>query len=86
MMSIIQYSRPLDLKRELNLHFKATHANVDSSLTLSMIRNLKGKLLEIGKRLDMEYSSIAFAYVYFEKLALKGFVGKANRRLIGWYN
>lgn len=31
----------------------------------------------------MELSSAAIAFVYFEKLVLKGLVNKATRRLIG---
>ncbi|KAJ3396120.1 hypothetical protein HDU92_003989 [Lobulomyces angularis] len=83
MSSIISYSKPLDLKKELDDLFKETHPNVDSTLTLSQIRSLKVDMLDIGKKSDTEFSSIAFAYVYFEKLALKTLVSQSNRKLIG---
>jgi hypothetical protein len=36
------------LKRELNERFKETRPEVDPSLTLSQIRNLKRQLIETG--------------------------------------
>ncbi|KAJ3312080.1 hypothetical protein HDU76_002968 [Blyttiomyces sp. JEL0837] len=80
--SIIQYSRPADIKRELNEHFRETHPMVDSMLTLSNIRNLKARLMSIAQAQNIELSSVACAYVYFEKLVLKNYVTKANRKLI----
>ncbi|KAJ3222539.1 hypothetical protein HDU81_009819, partial [Chytriomyces hyalinus] len=80
--SIFLYSRPADIKRELNEHFRETHPSVDSQLTLSQIRNLKTRMIEIGRAQDMELSSVALAFVYFEKLVIKNFATKANRRLI----
>ncbi|KAJ3415454.1 CCR4-NOT regulatory complex component [Chytridiales sp. JEL 0842] len=80
--SIIQYTRPGDIKKELNEHFRETHPTVDAMLTLSQIRNLKARLLEVGLQRDLELSSVACAYVLFEKLVLKNYVTKANRRLI----
>ncbi|KAI8925316.1 hypothetical protein BC831DRAFT_461530 [Entophlyctis helioformis] len=81
--TIIQPSKPSEIKRELNEHFRETHPSIDASITLSQIRNLKAKLLDIAIVQDLELSSVASAYVYFEKLVLRGFVVKANRRLIG---
>ena len=81
--SIISYSRPLDLKKELNISFRESHITVDPALTLSQIRNMKAKLLRICKLQDIDYSSLAACYVYFEKLILKSSVTKQNKRLIG---
>ncbi|KAL2913366.1 hypothetical protein HK105_207111 [Polyrhizophydium stewartii] len=81
--TIIQPSKPSEIKRELNEHFKETHPGIDATVTLSQIRSLKAKLLEIGLMQDLELSSIASAYVYFEKLVIRGVVNKANRRLMG---
>ena len=83
MGSVIQYTRPTDLKQELNDQFRQKHPDLDPSLTLSKIRNLKAALLEIGQEEDLELISMACAYVYFEKLVLKRHVTKLNRRLIG---
>eukprot|EP00842_Homolaphlyctis_polyrhiza_P002615 jgi/Hompol1/3354/HPOL_003214-RA len=83
--SIIQPSKPAEIKRELNEHFKETHPGLDATITLSQIRSLKSRLFEIGRMQvrDLELSSVASAYVYFEKLVLKNVVNKANRRLMG---
>ncbi|KND04084.1 uncharacterized protein SPPG_01526 [Spizellomyces punctatus DAOM BR117] len=82
MGSIIQYSKPSDIKKELNEHFRETHPTVDSTLTLTQIRRLKDRLLKVGEMQDLELSSVACAYVYFEKLVLKNLVSKETRRLV----
>ncbi|KNE69591.1 hypothetical protein AMAG_14147 [Allomyces macrogynus ATCC 38327] len=81
--SILQYTRPEDVKQDLNARFRATHPDVDPSLTLSQIRNLKRRLIKVAQICDLEISSVAKAFVYFEKLVLKRIVQKPNRRLIG---
>ncbi|KAJ3131664.1 hypothetical protein HK101_004689, partial [Irineochytrium annulatum] len=80
--SIIQYSRAADEKKELDEHFRETHPNVDAMLSLSQIRDLKTRMLEVGTEQDLEFSSIASAYVFLEKLIMKNAVTKLNRRLI----
>ncbi|KAI9350035.1 hypothetical protein DFJ73DRAFT_832846 [Zopfochytrium polystomum] len=80
--SIIQYSKPADIKKELNEHFRETHPTVDVHLTLSQIRNLKNLLVKVALARDLELSSVAMAFAYFEKLVIKGFATKVNRRLI----
>ncbi|KAF9958502.1 CDK5 and ABL1 enzyme substrate 1 [Mortierella alpina] len=72
MGSVIQYTRPSDLKRELNEHFRLRHPTIDPSITLSKIRKIKTDLLAISEELDLEISTAALAYAYFEKLILKG--------------
>ncbi|KAF9919858.1 CDK5 and ABL1 enzyme substrate 1 [Linnemannia zychae] len=72
MGSVIQYTRPSDLKRELNEHFRSRHPTIDPSITLSKIRKVKTDLLAISEELDLEISTVALAYAYFEKLILKG--------------
>ena len=69
---MIQYTRPSDLKRELNEHFRSRHPTIDPSITLSKIRKVKTDLLAISEELDLEISTAALAYAYFEKLILKG--------------
>ncbi|KAL1920595.1 uncharacterized protein VTP21DRAFT_972 [Calcarisporiella thermophila] len=82
MGSIIHPNRPADLKRELNDQFRETHAEVDSSITLTKIRTVKSRLLDVGQQLDLEISTVAKAYAYFEKLVLKDVVRKENRKLV----
>jgi hypothetical protein len=63
--------RPADVKRELNEMFRSEHPEIPVEITLSKLRAIKLHLLEIGKELDLEVSSVAHAYVYFEKLVIK---------------
>lgn len=63
--------RPSDLKREMNEQFRLNHPDIPAEITLSKIRAIKFHLLEIGKAVDIEVSSVAHAYVYFEKLVIK---------------
>ncbi|CAG8466172.1 10230_t:CDS:10 [Ambispora leptoticha] len=76
-------TRESDLKRELNAKFRQAHPNLDPSLTLTQIRAIKEKLLIAARHedLDLELSTVAKSYVYFEKLVLKKLVAKHNRRL-----
>ncbi|CAO3675691.1 unnamed protein product [Umbelopsis vinacea] len=74
--------RPADIKRELNEIFRSAHPEIPQEITLSKIRAIKSHLLEIGKELDLEVSSVAHAYVYFEKLVMKNIITKKNRKLI----
>jgi hypothetical protein len=63
--------RPAEVKRELNDLFRSAHPEIPQEITLSKIRAIKEHMLEIGKELDLEISSLAHAYVYFEKLVIK---------------
>ncbi|KAI8583246.1 hypothetical protein K450DRAFT_222682 [Umbelopsis ramanniana AG] len=74
--------RPADVKRELNEMFRSEHPEIPVEITLSKIRAIKLHLLEVGKELDLEVSSVAHAYVYFEKLVVKNIITKKNRKLI----
>ncbi|KAJ3173925.1 hypothetical protein HDU87_007247 [Geranomyces variabilis] len=69
--SIIQHSKPSDIKKELNERFRETHPTVNPTLTLTQIRRLKERLLKIAEMQNLELSSVACSYVYFEKLVLK---------------
>ncbi|KAJ3163068.1 hypothetical protein HDU86_002237 [Geranomyces michiganensis] len=80
--SIIQHSKPSDIKKELNERFRETHPTVNPTLTLTQIRRLKERLLKIAEMQNLELSSVACAYVYFEKLVLKNMVSKETRRLV----
>jgi hypothetical protein len=89
MSSIIQYTRPSDLKQELNDKFRQIHDN-KYEVKLSHIRNIKSHLLEIALAQDLELSTVAHAYVFFEKLVInvslfcliQMTVTKANRKVI----
>ena len=79
--SVILFTNPAELKQSLNEQFREKHQELPPSLTLSKIRKLKKTLLLICMKLDMEISTVALACVYFERLCIKGWVNKPNRRL-----
>jgi hypothetical protein len=70
-MPLTTTRRPADVRRELNEQFKRLHPEIPTEITLSKIRAIKLHLLEIGREVDLEVSSVAHAYVYFEKLVIK---------------
>ncbi|KAL7323713.1 hypothetical protein PS15p_210331 [Mucor circinelloides] len=67
-------------KQRSNELFQQSHPDVQ--ITLSKIKAIKSHLLNIGKQVDLEISSIAHAFVYFEKLIQKQIVTKQNRKLL----
>ncbi|CEP07519.1 hypothetical protein [Parasitella parasitica] len=67
-------------KQKLNDLFRQSHPDIEISLT--KIKSIKNHLLDIGKQIDLEISSIAHAFVYFEKLIQKQIVTKQNRKLL----
>lgn len=81
--SITHYTSQAELKRDLNDQFRQRHPDIHPSLTLSQIRNLKQCLLDTALALDIELSTVAKSYAYFEKLLLAGKVIKMNRRVVG---
>ena len=48
------------------------------------MRHLKDLMVEVGSKpdIDLEASSVALAFIYLEKLIMKGFVTKANRKVV----
>jgi hypothetical protein len=82
MSSIISFVKHSDLKEELNEKFRSRHEWIHPSMTLSKIRKIKRLLLSIGQTLDLELSTVALSYIYFERLCLRNIVTKQNRRII----
>lgn len=81
--SLVHFIRAEDLKKELNDQFRQIHPSLEPSLTLSKIRKLKVYLVKAAEQAGLELSTVAKAFTFFEKLVLKGLVGKANRKLVG---
>ena len=68
----------------MNDQFRETHPDLDPSLTLSKIRKVKDLLVEVASKpdIDLEASTVAISFVFFEKLVMNHFVTKANRKLV----
>ncbi len=80
--SINHYTKADFLKRELNEKFRKLHPTVHPTITLSQIRNLKSRILQIGVQQSFALVTIARAYTFIEKLILRAFITKSNRRLV----
>ncbi|KAM5156802.1 CDK5 and ABL1 enzyme substrate 1 isoform 2-T2 [Mantella aurantiaca] len=80
MTTVIEYVKPSDLKRDMNETFKEKFPHI--KLTLSKIRSLKRDIRKLAQEeCGYEEPTVAMAFVYFEKLALKGKLNKQNRKL-----
>ncbi|KAL9658295.1 hypothetical protein ABK040_015615 [Willaertia magna] len=79
--STIPFLKSKALKKDLNEQFRQQHE--DCLLTLSKIRKLKRRMVKAITRSKVdELSIVAVACVYLEKLILKNFVNKQNRKRI----
>ncbi|MBN3284313.1 CABL1 enzyme, partial [Polyodon spathula] len=80
MTTVIEYVKPSDLKKDMNETFKEKFPHI--KLTLSKIRSLKREMRKLAQdECSFEEPTVAMAFVYFEKLALKGTLNKQNRKL-----
>uniref|UniRef100_H3BDL3 Cdk5 and Abl enzyme substrate 1 n=2 Tax=Latimeria chalumnae TaxID=7897 RepID=H3BDL3_LATCH len=80
MTTVIEYVKPSDLKKDMNETFKEKFPHI--KLTLSKIRSLKREMRKLAQEeCGFEEPTVAMAFVYFEKLALKGKLNKQNRKL-----
>ncbi|XP_052404532.1 CDK5 and ABL1 enzyme substrate 1 isoform X2 [Carassius gibelio] len=80
MTTVIEYVKPSDLKKDMNETFKEKFPHI--RLTLSKIRSLKRDIRKLAQEVcGYEESTVAMAFVYFEKLVLQGKLNKQNRKL-----
>lgn len=83
MASVISYVKDKDLKDELNAHFRVKHPWLPPNLTLSKLRKLKSLLLRVGLERELNMSTVALAYLYFEQACVGKLIDKYNRKLAG---
>ncbi|CAL1606493.1 unnamed protein product [Knipowitschia caucasica] len=80
LMTVIEYAKPSDLKKNMNEIFKERFPHI--KLTLSKIRSLKREMRAVSEECGLQPVTIAMAFVYFEKLVLQGRLNKQNRKLV----
>lgn len=82
LVSMVAYAKPSELKKDLNEQFREKFPNLN--ITLTKLRSLKKDIVKIAstQECSLDSSTIAYAFVYFEKLVLKEKISKANRKLL----
>ncbi|KAA3677664.1 uncharacterized protein DEA37_0014344 [Paragonimus westermani] len=77
--SVLSYVRPTEQKRNVNREFHERFPVIQ--LTLTKLRSIKSVLVHVVFKLSFDIWIAAHAHVLFEKLILKLFINKTNRRL-----
>ncbi|EUD66323.1 hypothetical protein C922_03239 [Plasmodium inui San Antonio 1] len=81
-VSVIPFVKAKKLKEEVNELFNEINPWIHKSLTLSKLRNLKIDLFNLISNIpQIDISTICCAWVFFERLVIKGYVHKSNRKL-----
>lgn len=81
--SVIPWVKAGDLKKNQNSIFQEHHPWLKSNITLSKIRSVKRKIVEVAISKALDVAVVALSYVYFEKLILKNIVTKQNYKVYG---
>lgn len=77
--SVLGYVRPNEHKRDVNREFHDRFPLIQ--LTLTKLRSIKSVMVQIARKLSFDLWIVAQAHVLFEKLILKLFIHKLNRKL-----
>lgn len=69
-------------REKLNQKFHQRHPGIQPTMSLTKLRSLKRVLFRLMKTEEatLDLTAVACAWVYFERLALGGWVNKTNRR------
>ncbi|MFH4976127.1 hypothetical protein AB6A40_002836 [Gnathostoma spinigerum] len=78
--SLISFVPPDQCKLQLNERFKSAFPYIQVSFT--KILSIEKEMLRIARMCDLDNLTLAHAYVFYEKVLLKGMVGKSNRKLV----
>lgn len=81
--SVIPWVKAGDLKKNQNSIFQEHHPWLKSNITLSKIRSVKRKIVDVAISKALDVGVAALSYVYFEKLILKNLVTKQNYKIYG---
>jgi len=81
--TLIPFVKAPDLKKCENEIFEEKHPWLKSNITLSKIRSVKRRLMQIAIARALDIACVAFSYVYFERLVMKNIITKSNARLMG---
>eukprot|EP01094_Clydonella_sp_ATCC50884_P020209 TRINITY_DN4150_c0_g1_i6.p1 TRINITY_DN4150_c0_g1~~TRINITY_DN4150_c0_g1_i6.p1 ORF type:complete len:168 (+),score=56.12 TRINITY_DN4150_c0_g1_i6:153-656(+) len=68
------------MEEEMNTLFHSQHPQLPASLELTQIRKMKKRMLQVGMELSLNFCTIAYAYAFFERLILMGFVNRDNMK------
>ncbi|KAJ2322734.1 hypothetical protein IWW51_004097, partial [Coemansia sp. RSA 2702] len=83
MGTIFDNVKPDDQRQDGGEHQRDGYAEiVAGGPTFEQIRRLRAYTLRVTREQDLELSTAAIGWVYFEKLILKGYVVKDNRKLV----
>jgi len=80
--SVIAYAKQSERKETLDAVWAQRHTWLKTNLKFSNIRGMKKKMFDIALDKGLEISSVAYAYVFFEKLILKNMVTKDNYKIL----
>ncbi|KAJ1674190.1 hypothetical protein EV182_003779, partial [Spiromyces aspiralis] len=83
MGSFLHPGRQDDVRPEEERIFNERYPYLESNgFTLEHLRRMKHSMIKMVEEANFEASSVALAFVYYEKLVLEGYVVKDNRKLV----